>query len=163
MEDHYDDLAHHYRLSDNAAKAIEYLRLGGEQAMDRGAYAQAMAAIEPALKLIERLPEVMHRSRAELGVRQLLERTLPVLHGVGSAVWLEAAQRVCELSEQLGDDSTLLRGLSSLGWVYANRGRTVRAREIADRCLALAERQQDLEMLPAAQLLVARCAYFSGD
>jgi hypothetical protein len=71
LEDHYDDLAHHYRLSDNAAKAIEYLRLAGEQA-DRGAYAPAVAAIEPALKLIQRLPETMQRLRSELGLRVLL-------------------------------------------------------------------------------------------
>jgi hypothetical protein len=61
LEDHYDDLAHHYRLSDNAAKAIEYLRLAGEQAMDRVADAQAVAAIESASKLIERLPEATRR------------------------------------------------------------------------------------------------------
>ena len=39
LEDHYDHLARNYRLGGNAAKAIEYLRLAGEQAMDRGAYA----------------------------------------------------------------------------------------------------------------------------
>ena len=37
LEDHYADLAHHYRSSNNAAKALEYLRLAGEQAVDRGA------------------------------------------------------------------------------------------------------------------------------
>jgi class 3 adenylate cyclase/tetratricopeptide (TPR) repeat protein len=163
LEDHYDELAYHYRLSDNVAKALEYLRLAGEQALDRGAYATVVAAIEPALKLIDRLPEATQRLRAELEVRQLLGRAVTNLHGVDSAERLENAQRVCELSEQLGDDSTLLRGLYDLGFVYGNRRQTLRAQEVANRCLALAEQNQDQEMVPFAQLLVARCAYFSGD
>src|SRR5262249_46610370 len=75
---------------------------------------------------------------------------------------LENAQRVCELSEQLGDDFALLRGLFNMGFVYASRGQALRAWEIANRCLALAEQNQDLEMLPSVQHLVARCAFFSG-
>ena len=42
LEDHYADLAHHYGSSNNDAKAAEYLRLVGEQAVDRGAYEQAV-------------------------------------------------------------------------------------------------------------------------
>ena len=119
--------------------------------MDRGAHAQAVAAINPALKLIERLPEATHRLRAELGVRQL-GRAVTNLHGIASAERLQNALRVCELSEQLGDDSTLLRGLYDLGFVYGNRRQTLRAQEVANRCLALAEQNQDQEMVPFAQL-----------
>ena len=163
LEDHYTHLVHHYRSSNNAAKTIEYVRLVGEQAMRRGAHVQAVAAIEPALKLIERLPGTTQRLRAELGIRQLQASTLPNLQGLASAERLENTQRVCELSEQLGDDSALLRGLYNLGSVYLIRGQTLSAREVADRGLALAEQNQDLEMLPPAQLLVARCAYFAGN
>ena len=100
LEDHYAELAHHYRSSNNAAKAVEYLHLAGEQALDRGAYAQAVANVEPALKLIERLPEEVERLRAELGVRLMEGRTVPVLRGVSSAERLQNSKRVCELSEQ---------------------------------------------------------------
>jgi predicted ATPase len=57
LEDQYVNLAYHYGLSDCATKAVEYLRLAGEQAMDRGGYAKALANVELALKFIERLPE----------------------------------------------------------------------------------------------------------
>jgi predicted ATPase len=163
LEDHYVDLAHHYCSSDSAAKAVEYLRLAGEQAMDRGGYAQALANLEPALQLIERLPEGEERLRAEVGVRMLEARVAPVLHGVASAQRLETSERVCELSEQLGDDSALLRGLFNMGFVYFNRGETQRAQEITKRCLALAEQNEDGEILPSIHLLAARCAYGSGE
>jgi hypothetical protein len=49
LEDHYADLAYHYRSSNSEAKAIEYLRLSGQQAVGRGAYAQALANVVPAI------------------------------------------------------------------------------------------------------------------
>jgi class 3 adenylate cyclase/tetratricopeptide (TPR) repeat protein len=162
LEDHYDDLAHHYRLSDNAAKAIEYLRLAGERALDRGAYSQALANVEPALKLLQRLHEP-ERLRAELGVRLLEGRIGRVPYGAASAGLLQTFERVCELSERLGDTSALLRGLFGVALVYTNRQEVVRSLEISRRCLELAERNQNHEMLPAVQYLLALGAHYSGD
>ena len=35
LEDHLDELAHHYSRSDNVAKAVEYLGRAGQQAPQR--------------------------------------------------------------------------------------------------------------------------------
>jgi predicted ATPase len=153
LEDHYAELAHHYRLSNNAAKAVEYLCLAGEQALDRGAYAQALSNVEPALKLIERLPDEVDRLRAELGVRLMEGRTLPVQRGLSSAERLQNSERVCELSEQLDDASALIRGLSNLAFVYIHRGEARRAQEIASRCLKLAEQNQERHLLHSVYYL----------
>jgi tetratricopeptide (TPR) repeat protein len=163
LDDHYDDLAHHYRLSDNAAKAVEYLRLAGEQAVDRGAYAQALANVESALTLIERLAKGVDGLRTELGVRLMEGRAVAVAYGATSTERLNTFARVCELSEQLSDDSALLRGLLNIGFGYANRGEVLHGQEVASRCLALAEHKQNREMLLYVRVLIARCAYSSGD
>jgi tetratricopeptide (TPR) repeat protein len=163
LENHYADLAHHYRSSGNAAKAVEYLRLAGEQAVARGAYAQALANVEPALNLIERLPEGEERLRAELGVRLLQGRVAPVLYGLASAERLQTFERVCDLSERLGDSSALLRGLLNIAFAYGSRGEVLRAQEISARCLELAEQGSSSEMLPAVHLRNASSAYQSGD
>jgi class 3 adenylate cyclase/tetratricopeptide (TPR) repeat protein len=164
LEDHYAELAHHYRSSNNTAKAVEYLGLAGEQALDRGAYVQALANVEPALKLIERLPEETQRLRAELGVRLMEGRTLPVLRGLSSAERLLNSERVRELSEQLGDTSALIRGLNNLAFVYIHRGEARRAQEIATRCLKLAEQNQDRNLLRSVYYLEAcSAAQSSGD
>jgi hypothetical protein len=39
LEEHYSELAHHYRRSGNTEKAVEYLQHAGRQAMQRSAYA----------------------------------------------------------------------------------------------------------------------------
>src|SRR5262249_13007020 len=38
LEEHYSDLAYHYSRSGNGRKAVEYLRLAGEQAVGRSAH-----------------------------------------------------------------------------------------------------------------------------
>jgi class 3 adenylate cyclase/tetratricopeptide (TPR) repeat protein len=162
LEDRYIELAHHYRSSNNAAKAVEYLLLAGEQEVDRGAYTQALANVESSLRSIEHLPEVEQRLRAELSVRLLEGTVVTGLYGVSSPERLRTSERVCELSEQLCDDSALIRGLFNMGFVYANRGEAQRAQAIANRCLALAEQNQEREVLPYVQMMVARCALGSG-
>ena len=163
LEDYYADLAHHYCSSNNAEKAAQYLRLAGEQAVDRGACEQAAANVPLALRLIERLPDGVDRLQAELGVRLMEGRIVSVLYGMASTERLNTFQRVCELSEELGDDSSLIRGLFNIGFAYANRGEALRAQEAADRCLGLAEQNQNREMLPRVHVLLARCAYTAGD
>jgi tetratricopeptide (TPR) repeat protein len=163
LKDHYAELARHYRQSDNAKKAVEYLRLSGEQALDRGAYAQALANVEPALKLIERLPDETERLRAELGVRLFEGRAVTVLYGIGSAERVRAFERLCELGERLRDDSAQLRGLINMGFAYANRGEAQRGQEIARRGLALIGQNHNREIVPHAQLLAAWCAYGFGN
>src|SRR5713101_8508509 len=49
LEDHYSDLAHHYLLGEDAAKAIRYAQLAAEQAASRAAYPQATSLISAAL------------------------------------------------------------------------------------------------------------------
>jgi class 3 adenylate cyclase/tetratricopeptide (TPR) repeat protein len=162
LDDHYEDLARHYRASTNAAMAVEYLTLAGRQAARRGLYAQALADVEPALALIAKLPEESERLRAELGVR-LTEMMCAPVYGLSSEKRLQISQRVCELSERLCDASALLRGLVNVGLAYSNRGEALRSQEVARRCLELAERNLDGEMPVAVQNLLAVSATRSGD
>jgi tetratricopeptide (TPR) repeat protein len=162
LDDHYDDLARHYRASTNAAKAVEYLTLAGRQAARRGLYAQALADVEPALALVATLPDGSERLRAELGVR-LTEMICAPAYGLSSEKRLQTSQRVCELSERLCDASALLRGLVNVGLAYSNRGEALRSREVAKRCLELAGENPDGEMPVAVQNLLAVSAHRSGD
>jgi predicted ATPase len=42
LDDHLDELAHHYSRSDNVEKAVEYLGRAGQQAMRRSLFADAI-------------------------------------------------------------------------------------------------------------------------
>jgi class 3 adenylate cyclase/tetratricopeptide (TPR) repeat protein len=162
LDDHYDDLARHYRASTNTAKALEYITLAGRQAARRGMYAQALADVEPALALVAKLPDGSERLRAELGVH-LTEMICAPVYGFASEKRLQASQRVCDLSERLCDVSALLSGLINLGFVHLGGFEAFRSQEIARRCLELAEKNPDGEMPAAVQNFVALSAYLSGD
>jgi hypothetical protein len=43
LDEHFDELSYHYSRSDNASKAIEYLRLASEQALARSRLSEAIA------------------------------------------------------------------------------------------------------------------------
>jgi class 3 adenylate cyclase len=163
LEGHYADLAYHYGCSTNAAKAIEYLRLAGGQALDRGAYPQSAANAEAALKLIERFPEGVQRLRAELGLRLLEASVAPALYGLASVERLQSCERVCELSERLGDVSALLLGLANVGFVHHFLLELPRALEIARRCTQVVEGNLNGEAPPYIKFLFGVCAIDSGD
>jgi class 3 adenylate cyclase/tetratricopeptide (TPR) repeat protein len=162
LEDHYADLAHHYSLSDDAAKAVEYLRLAAEQAVGRSGYSEAATDLQAALSLLERLPEGSDRARAELVLRATEDTVAAVLYGFSSHQHEQATQRMCTLAEQLEETSLLIRGLVGLASVYFTHGEPLRAHETGRRCLELAERASDRAALTYANFEVACGAHTAG-
>src|SRR6185295_191127 len=66
VEDHYSDLAHHYTRGGNTPKAVEYLQLAGQQAVQRSANAEAISHLTTALELLKILPDTCERAQQEL-------------------------------------------------------------------------------------------------
>jgi class 3 adenylate cyclase/tetratricopeptide (TPR) repeat protein len=162
LEDHYADLAHHYSLSDDAAKAVEYLRLAAEQAVGRSAYSEATADLKAAIVLLDRLPEERARACAELALRATENTVAVVLYGWSSHQREQATLRMCTLAEQLGERNLLLRGLVSLASFYFTSGQPSRAYETGRRCLELAELASDSTALAHAAASVAFGAHGAG-
>ena len=162
LQDHYAGLAHHYSISDDAAKAVEYLRLAAEQAVGRSAYPEAAADLKAAIALLDRLPEGSERTRAELALRATENTVAVVLYGWSSPQREQATQRMCTLAEQLEERRLLLRGLVSLSSFYYTHGEPLHALETGRRCLELAESGSDSAALAYAALYVACGAEASG-
>jgi hypothetical protein len=162
LEDHYADLAHHYSLSDDVAKAVRYLRLAAEQAVGRSAYSEAAADLQAALSFLERLPEGSERARAELALRATEDTVAAVLYGFSSPQREQATQRICALAEQLEESGLLLRGLLSLSSFYFTHGEPSRAHETGRRCLELAVRLSDSAVVTHAAFEVACGAHTAG-
>ena len=79
LEDHYANLARHYRHSDDVAKAVEYLRLASEQAVEQSAYSEAAADLKAAIALVGGLPE---RNRPAAGRARAAHHRGLGCHGV---------------------------------------------------------------------------------
>src|SRR5229473_3211229 len=165
LEDHLSELAHHFLLSNDATKALQYAHLAAEQDLNRAAYGEASSMLEAALKLLDKLPDSNERLRAELMLRSIQTTLAFVLYGSSSRQREEAIRRVCDLGERIGENDLLLRGLISLVQLHFTQGESLRGLELARRCLELARTLQDAALLTDAYwgvaMLAESCGYFA--
>ena len=162
LEDHYTELAHHYRLSSSAGKALRYAQLAAAQAVGRGAYSEATSTLEPALRLLDKLPDGAEGLRAELALRRIEFTVAFVLCGTTSQEVERSIKRMCELGEKIGEADQLLLGLNALCALYFNQGQSLRGLELSGRCLELAEAAQHPGLLAEARGLRGVLAHSCG-
>jgi class 3 adenylate cyclase/tetratricopeptide (TPR) repeat protein len=100
LDDHFAELAHHYNRSGNAPKAIQYLRLAGEQARTRSAYDDAVRYLREALATLATMPESHERDRTELSLQMALGPLVISLQGFSSPELVQILERAQELSRR---------------------------------------------------------------
>jgi predicted ATPase len=163
LEDHYGELAHHYSRSGNAEKAVEYLRLAGQQAGERSAYAEATGHFTAALELLKTLPETLERNQQELAVLTVLGPA--VIMGKGFAVpELENIySRARELCQQVGKPSDLIPVLLGLRMFSHLAGKLQTARALGEQALSLAQQAHDQVSLALAHRALGATLSVLGD
>ena len=152
INDHLDDLAHHYRRAGNADRASEYLGRSGELALRRSAYAEGQDNFSAALALLKDLPDGVERDKRELRLQLALGSVLSSTVGFDSPQRRRSYERAHELSQQLGDTNELFHVLWNLcqsNIAQAANG-LAKAFEFAEESLQLAESTQQPEQLVAA-------------
>ncbi len=142
LEDHYDDLAHHYSRSGNTEKAVEYLHRAGEQAVQRSAYGEAIGHLTTALEFLKTLPHTPGRTQQELMLQIALGAPLMATKGYGVPEVERVYTRARELCQQLGETPQLFTVLRGLWLFYLVRAEYKTARETAEQFLSLAQRLQ---------------------
>jgi predicted ATPase/class 3 adenylate cyclase len=81
LDDHLDELAHHFNHSGNARKAVEYLGRAGERTAKHGAHSEAVGYFMKALELLQQLPYGTARDRRELDLQMALSCSAFVAKG----------------------------------------------------------------------------------
>jgi len=143
LDEHYGELAHHYGRSANTPKAVEYLRLAGEQAVARSAYGEAIGRLKQGVELVKTLPETRARDEMELVLQPTLGEALVVTEGWTSVEAERAYVRARELAERLGNASQLFAALNGLRVIQAIRAEHDRAFHLAEELLRLARESRD--------------------
>jgi predicted ATPase len=163
LEDHYGELAHHYSLSGNTQKAVEYLQLAGQQAMQRSANAEALSHLTRALELLKTLPDTPERTQQELALQIALGVALSVTKGFAAPEVGRAYTRARHLCGQVGDTPQLLSVLFGLWVFYLTRGEYRKGRELAEQLLHAAQRVQDPIPLVAAHYMLGATQHLLGE
>jgi class 3 adenylate cyclase len=163
LDDHLDELVHHYRRSDNEAKAVEYLIRTGEQAHQRSTLAEAAAYFEDALERLKELPPSAERDRREIAIRTGLADVTILTGGYGAAEYERHLTRRNEVAERLGDAAQLFYSLVGMSVLAVFRLELRKALEIGGRLLALADEALDPRMQLEANGSLANILWHLGD
>jgi predicted ATPase len=163
IHEHLGDLAHHYARSANRQKAVEYLRLAGEQSLQRYANAEAISRFTSALELLKTLPDSPQRAHDELVLLTILGPVLVATMGNGAPEVGAVYARAVELGRQLGEDAQLFPVLFGLRSFYLVRGDVQTAQELGEQLLSLAQSLQDSALLLEAQLALGNTLFLRGE
>lgn len=139
LEDRYSDLATHYSRSGNTQKAVDYLQLAGQQAVQQSANVEALTHLTTALEFLKTLPDTPARARQELALQIALGAPLRITKGYGAPEVEQTYVRARELCQQLEDTSQLFLVLWGLWYLYFSRAKYQTAQEMGEQCLTLAQ------------------------
>jgi predicted ATPase len=163
LEEHYGELAHHYTQSGNAPKAIEYLRLAGEQAVQRSANVEAIDYFTTALALLSSLPATLERQLQELTLRLALGVPLVVTKGIAAPEVGEIYTHALAFAQESGDTTLLFPVLRGLWEFHEVRGALHTARGLGEQLLALSQQEQDSTLFLIAHGALADTLLWCGD
>ncbi len=163
LDDHMEELAHHYSRGDNLEKAVEYLGQAGQQAAQRSAYADAISRLTAAIDLLQKLPSSPQRIQHELLLQLALGPAVVIVKGRTAREVEQIYTRAQQLCEGLGDTPKLIPTLFGLWSLYFLRADLQRARELAQQLLHQAQSSQDPVQLLYAHLTAGHISYGLGE
>jgi class 3 adenylate cyclase/tetratricopeptide (TPR) repeat protein len=161
-EAHPEMLAQHWTEAGESALAIAAWRKAGEQAMQRSANEEATAHFTRGLVLIDTLPNTPERTQEQLTLQVALGAGLLITKGLGAPEVRDAYDRARLLCRQLGDTPQLFMVLLGLAHYYLQQSEMITAIELAQQCLALAEREKDTGRMIVARNRLASSWFFHG-
>jgi tetratricopeptide (TPR) repeat protein/RecA/RadA recombinase len=166
LEEHAEDLAHHFWGSGAAAdpaKAVRYLQMAGEKAVRSSANVEAIGHFRKALQLIRILPETQERLRQELSLEISLGAALMATKGFPTGDVIEVYARARELSERLGEATQLFRVLWGQWQNCTSRREHRAALELGQQCLRVAQSAKDPMLLAQAHQTLGAGYCTTGD
>jgi class 3 adenylate cyclase/predicted ATPase len=164
LDDYVGDLAHHFSRSGNRAKAVEYLRRAGMQAMSRGAIRQAVEDFETALGLLKSLPpDLAGRDGVELQLLNPLGTAYIAVRGYAAPEVGPIFSRAREICGVIGEPQQQFAMLfGNFAWRVV-RGEMDRSLALAEEALLFAEKADDRGMWIEALFLKGVTLFYRGD
>ena len=163
LEDHYSELAYHYSRSGNMQKAVDYLHLAGQQAVQRSANVEAITHLTTALELLKTRPDTPERSQQELTLQIALGVPLVITKGYSASEVGAVYSRARELCQQMGETPQLFSVLWGLWAFYNARAEFQTSHELGEQLLRLAENAQDLALFVEAHFALGATLLCLGE
>jgi adenylate cyclase len=152
-------IAHHYEAAGSLGESAGWYQLAAIQASEGSGYREAIAFLRHGLSLTKYEPEGPRRDEAEVEMLLALGSAIMATKSYADPEIEATYARARELCERMGNDTRVGLALAGLSIYYTNRGETLLGATLAERVLAiaLARRDDTLELLGRVQLALARC------
>lgn len=163
IADYCSELAHHYSLSGNIPKAVEYLHRAAQQTLRHAAHPDAMHHLGAALALLKRLPDTPARAQWELTLLLSLGPALMDVRGYGAPEVGTTYTRALALCERTGETSQRFAAQLGLRIHHLVRAEYATAYQLGMQMLDTARRAQDPGLLMEAHGALGSCFFLQGD
>ncbi|CAB3734429.1 adenylate/guanylate cyclase domain-containing protein [Paraburkholderia rhynchosiae] len=163
IADYCSELAHHYSLSGNLPKAVEYLHRAAQQALRHAAHPDAMHHLGAALTLLKRLPDTPARAQRELALLLTLGPALMDVRGYGAPEVAATYTRALALCERTGETSQRFAAQLGLRIHHLVRAEYATAYELGKQMLVTARRAKDPSLLMEAHGALGSCSFLQGN
>jgi predicted ATPase len=140
-------LARHLTEAGFAERAIGYWERAGRSAMARAASKEAAAYFRKALAVLKGLADSRGRKLQEIALQSALGGALLHVAGIASQEVQGTYGRARELCQDVVDSRQLFLAEWGLCHVHLARAEPLRAKELSDGLLVLAEREKNSELL----------------
>lgn len=131
------ELAMHFERGHDVDRTVRYLQQAGENATKRSAHQEAVMLITRALDLLPPRLEALAGAHQELTLRLALGRSLMLHKGYAASEVEQVYSQALALCHAETPSQLRFSVLSGLTTFWIARGEFVRARELAEQCLAL--------------------------
>ena len=156
------ELAMHFEQGQDYPRTITYLEQAARNALQRGAYQEAINYLRKGLNLQHTLPETPERLQSELTLRMILGVSLVATKGYAAPEVENTYRRAQELCEQVGTSQQLLHVLSDLGEFYIVRAAFPTAYRLGRRLWKLARRLRQDDFALAAHMRLGVILHYLG-
>ena len=157
-------LAHHLAGAELDMEALDQWQEAAKSATARSANHESISHLNSALALLARRRKVIEDGdRIELRLQRRLASRYIATAGYGAPQVEQAYKRAAELCHQLSDDAALLTVTLGLEGYHFMRADFARAREIAHRAEAMAERSPDPMHRLQVKWAFANISFHQGD
>jgi predicted ATPase len=156
-------LAQHYTEAGLTAQAIPYWQQGGQRAIERSAYVEAISHLRRGLELFKTLPDAAERAQQELTLQLALGAPLLAVKGHGAPEVEQTYARAREMCQQVGETSQLVSALLGLFAFYLVRPEFQTTRELGEQLFTLAENVQDPGLFVVAHRMLGTTLFYLGE
>ena len=161
-------IAHHYTAA-MSERAIPFWQHAGQRAIERSANLEGINHLLKGLELIKALPETPERMQQEFVLQITLGPAMIATKGYGAPEVASIYARAQELGEHIGETTSeeleLLKFPVLFGlWLsHLVRAELDSARELGERCIALARQQQDVALMLEAHRALGATLFYLGE